>query len=56
MMKPSCKGEAWWLHWRNDFPGYRRLKGFTKWSKRKMNKAKRRYFGRILKKGEYDKI
>jgi hypothetical protein len=41
-MKPVCKSEARWKFWRESNPNNSHLKGFTKWAKKMMNKARRR--------------
>jgi len=45
-MKPTCKSEAAYIHWRNEVPTDRPDK-FSKWSKKQMAKARRRYLKRI---------
>ncbi len=44
MAKPSCKREGAWVHWRSDhmMSPFAPNK-FTKWSKREMNRARRRH-------------
>ena len=40
-MKPTCKAETAYIHWRCDFVGV--SDKFTKWSKNQMNRARRRF-------------
>lgn len=53
-MKPTSKGEARWKYWREDNPNNAHLKGFTKWAKNMMNKAKRREGKQIIEQEQND--
>lgn len=49
MAKPICKREAKWIHWRSDYRMSRFTPdGFSKWSKREMVRARRRYSKTIV--------
>ncbi len=43
-MKPICKAEARWKYWREENPNNkRRIDKFTRFAKRQMKAARRRY-------------
>lgn len=44
-MKPICESEAAYIHWRSEVPTDK----FSKWSKKQMTRAKRRFKKRIIR-------
>lgn len=52
-MKPVCKSEARWYFWRPDRPWTKNVKGgFDRFAKKYMNRVRRRYYKRLIDKGE----
>ena len=50
-MKPTCKSEARWVHWRSDWPSVGGGGKFTHWDKRLMARARRRSSREIIEEG-----
>jgi len=49
-VKPVCKNECRWLFWRNENPNHSNNdKGFGKYAKKLMNKARRRFYKKELR-------
>ena len=49
-MKPVCKNECRWLFWRNENPNhFNNDRGFGKYAKKLMNKARRRFYKKELR-------
>ena len=46
MSKPTSKAESKWLFWRTENPRHttKKKRGFGKWAKNMMNRAKRRQY------------
>jgi len=45
LSKPKSKAEAMWIHWRNEYPNT--TEKFSKWSKKQMNRARRKFNKKI---------
>ncbi len=52
MTKPLCKAETKWIYWREENPKAN-IDKFSKWAKKQMNKARRRYFKEEIDKYTY---
>lgn len=43
MSRPICKGESRWSYWRKEAHSLGKHDKFTRWAKRQMAKARRRF-------------